>query len=92
MAIRTTGNVFSYEAVLELNIKTKSYIDLLSGESFVRSDIITLQDPNNAEHTALRDANNFKHLRILQKQSTLAKESEGKVSLAHCGMFAVPPV
>jgi len=45
--IKTTGNVFCYEAIEELNIKTKNFKDLLSDEPFVRSDIIVLQDPRN---------------------------------------------
>jgi hypothetical protein len=49
----------------------------------VKADIITLQDPSNAEHTTLRDVNNFKHLKTLQSESTLAKESEGKVGGCH---------
>jgi peptidyl-prolyl cis-trans isomerase-like protein 2 len=45
VAIRTTGNVFSYEAVYELNFKTKIMRDLITDEPFKRSDIITIQDP-----------------------------------------------
>merc|ERR1719431_1190965 len=44
-AIKTTGNVFCYEAVEELNLKTKNFKDLLNDESFTRPDIIILQDP-----------------------------------------------
>ncbi|XP_076845939.1 RING-type E3 ubiquitin-protein ligase PPIL2 [Brachyhypopomus gauderio] len=43
VANRVTGNVFSHEAVEQLNIKTKSYKDLLTDEPFTRQDIITLQ-------------------------------------------------
>nr|XP_028565237.1 LOW QUALITY PROTEIN: RING-type E3 ubiquitin-protein ligase PPIL2 [Podarcis muralis] len=49
VAIKTTGNVFAYEAVEQLNIKTKTYKDLLSDEPFTRQDIITLQDPTNLD-------------------------------------------
>ncbi|XP_034192700.1 RING-type E3 ubiquitin-protein ligase PPIL2 [Osmia lignaria lignaria] len=48
VAIKTTGNVFSYEAVEQLNIKTRNWKDLLNDEPFTRKDIITIQDPNNA--------------------------------------------
>ncbi|KAK2541688.1 hypothetical protein Q9233_000594 [Columba guinea] len=34
VAIKTTGNVFAYEAVEQLNIKPKSYKDLLTDEPF----------------------------------------------------------
>ena len=79
VAIKTTGNVFSYEAVLELNIKSKSYTDLLSGEQFTKADIITLQDPSNSEHVALRDINNFLHLKKLREDAIINREAEGKV-------------
>eukprot|EP00941_MAST-03F_sp_MAST-3F-sp1_P000128 g128.t1 len=45
-AIKTTGNVYSYSAIKNLNIKLKSWKDLLTGESFKRSDIIELQNPS----------------------------------------------
>uniref|UniRef100_A0A8C5MLP2 Peptidylprolyl isomerase like 2 n=1 Tax=Leptobrachium leishanense TaxID=445787 RepID=A0A8C5MLP2_9ANUR len=43
VAVSKTGNVFSYEAVEQLNIKPKSYKDLLTDEPFTRQDILTLQ-------------------------------------------------
>jgi len=47
VAVKCTGNVFSYEALNELNFKPKKWTDLVSGESFERSDVITLQNPND---------------------------------------------
>ena len=46
-AIKTTGNVYAYEAVEEMNIKTKNWKDLLNDDPFTRNDIIVLQDPKN---------------------------------------------
>ncbi|XP_050305000.1 RING-type E3 ubiquitin-protein ligase PPIL2 [Anthonomus grandis grandis] len=46
-AIATTGNVFLWEAVEQLNIKTKNWKDLLNDKPFERKDIIVLQDPND---------------------------------------------
>jgi peptidyl-prolyl cis-trans isomerase-like protein 2 len=43
VAIMTTGNVYAYEAIDRLNIKTKHWKDLLSEEPFTRKDIITIQ-------------------------------------------------
>ncbi|KIH43902.1 hypothetical protein ANCDUO_26085 [Ancylostoma duodenale] len=43
VAIATTGNVFSYEAVQELNLKANHLKDLLTDTPFHRSDIIVLQ-------------------------------------------------
>ena len=43
VAVKTTGNVFCWEAVEELNVKAKNWKDLLSEESFTRKDIIQIQ-------------------------------------------------
>lgn len=42
VAIRTTGNVYSYDAVKELNLKARNMTDLLNGEKFEKKDIIVL--------------------------------------------------
>ncbi|XP_043282893.1 RING-type E3 ubiquitin-protein ligase PPIL2 [Venturia canescens] len=47
VAVRTTGNVFSWEAVEQLNIKTQNWKDLVNDEPFVRKDLITIQNPND---------------------------------------------
>jgi hypothetical protein len=59
VALRNTGNVFSYEAIDRLNIKPKSFKDLVTDEPFTRADIITLQDPHNL---TLRDMTAFKYI------------------------------
>ena len=65
----TEANVYSMEAVQELNFKTKNYIDLTSGKKFHKTkDLILLQDPNDEEHNRLRDINNFQHLSTLSRE------------------------
>jgi peptidyl-prolyl cis-trans isomerase-like 2 len=76
VAIRTTGNVYSYEAVHELNIKPNHYADLLTGEAFHRSDIITLQNPDDVEHVKLRDLNNFKYLQMMREDAAENSKTE----------------
>ncbi|CAI2338406.1 unnamed protein product [Caenorhabditis sp. 36 PRJEB53466] len=49
LAIATTGNVYSYEAIQELNLKRNHLKDLLTDVPFTRADIIDLQDPNHLE-------------------------------------------
>lgn len=47
-------DVYSFaQAVRELNLKAKNLKDLLTDESFTRSDIITIQDPNNVDKSKL---------------------------------------
>jgi hypothetical protein len=43
VAVKATGNVYSWEAVEELNIKAKNWKDLLTDEPFTRKDILHIQ-------------------------------------------------
>ncbi|VDD95996.1 unnamed protein product [Enterobius vermicularis] len=61
VAIRTTGNVYSLEAVQELNLKANHLKDLLNDQPFQRKDIITLQDPNHLEKFNIEK---FHHVKI----------------------------
>lgn len=49
VANRITGNVFSYEAIEQLNIKAKNWKDLVDDTPFNRKDLITIQDQSNLE-------------------------------------------
>ena len=53
VAIKTTGNVYSYEAVKELNLKAGSLVDLLDSTPFKRTDVITIQDPSDGTRREL---------------------------------------
>ncbi len=79
MAIKTTGNVFSFDAVNELNIKAKNYIDLLTGEKFEKADIITLQEPLNPDQMSRRDINTFVHLKQVRQDNIESRKSESKL-------------
>ncbi|GAB5368121.1 hypothetical protein AAMO2058_001291000 [Amorphochlora amoebiformis] len=59
VALWTSGNVYAYEAIEELNIKQKNMHDLLTGQAFKRSDIISIQDPHNFSDT--RNITSFLH-------------------------------
>ena len=56
VAVRPTGNVFSFEAVERLNLKPKNFRDLLDDTVFARSDVIHLQDPADVSGTAAAKA------------------------------------
>lgn len=75
VALGNTGNVFSYDTVERLNVKAKNWRDLVSDEEFKRSDIITLQDPQNVES---RNLSQFKYLK--EGTSTLTPEQEAQRS------------
>jgi peptidyl-prolyl cis-trans isomerase-like protein 2 len=60
IAVKTTGNVFCYEAIKELNIKTKSWRELLTDEPFTRDDLITIQNPNELDSKVLVEFDHVK--------------------------------
>ncbi|XP_042379068.1 peptidyl-prolyl cis-trans isomerase CYP65-like [Zingiber officinale] len=60
IAVKTTGNVFCYEAIKELNLKTKNWKELLTDEPFTKDDLITIQNPNALDSKVLSD---FDHVR-----------------------------
>ncbi|KAI6091907.1 hypothetical protein F4821DRAFT_225839 [Hypoxylon rubiginosum] len=74
VAIRhgTYANAFAWETVERMNIKAKMWRDLVDDAEFGRSDIITLQDPQNA---ASRDLSQFQHLKD-GGDALLTKEQE----------------
>ncbi|OLL26593.1 Peptidyl-prolyl cis-trans isomerase-like 2 [Neolecta irregularis DAH-3] len=65
VALKPTGNVFSWEAVDRLNIKAKLWRDLVTNVPFTRHDIMTIQDPHNLSN---RDMSTFQHLDNGQKR------------------------
>uniref|UniRef100_A0A4W4F2P3 RING-type E3 ubiquitin-protein ligase PPIL2 n=1 Tax=Electrophorus electricus TaxID=8005 RepID=A0A4W4F2P3_ELEEL len=75
VANRVTGNVFSHEAVEQLNIKTKNYKDLLTDEPFTRQDIITLQDPTHLDKFNVSDFFHVKNnMKVLDPDEEKAKQ------------------
>lgn len=56
--IKETGNVYSYEAYLELNKNIKNFKDLLNDQKFDPKNVIIINDPNNK-----KIINNFKFIK-----------------------------
>lgn len=79
VAIRTTGNVYSYSAVEELNLRAKNFTDLIDGTRFTRADIVTIQDPQNPDIMAQRDINAFTHLQQIRNDTQEKKKTESQV-------------
>ncbi|XP_021908219.1 peptidyl-prolyl cis-trans isomerase CYP65 [Carica papaya] len=61
VAVKTTGNVFCYEAIKELNIKTKNWKELLTDETFAKEDLITIQNPNALDIRVTLEFDHVKH-------------------------------
>ncbi|ESO03990.1 hypothetical protein HELRODRAFT_185601 [Helobdella robusta] len=74
VAIRTTGNVFCFDAIEKLNIKVNYWKDLLTDEPFTRKDIITIQDPSNL------DKFNFSSFLHIKKNLKVLSEEELRAS------------
>lgn len=74
VALKSSGNVFAWDTIEQLNIKAKNWRDLVSDDEFTRKDIITLQDPQNVE---ARNFGAFKHLRDGTIKPTDTPVSEG---------------
>eukprot|EP01031_Cornospumella_fuschlensis_P040286 gene40286-49086_t len=79
VAIRTSGNVYSYDAVLELNIKAKSMLDLIDNTPFTKADIMTIQNPTDTEATRRRDISSFTHLQQVRADAAVVRKAEGGV-------------
>ncbi|EHL03743.1 putative Peptidyl-prolyl cis-trans isomerase-like 2 [Glarea lozoyensis 74030] len=65
------ANVFAWETIERLNVKAKMWKDLVDDREFGRSDIITLQDPQNIES---RDLSKFKFIK--EGETVLTKEQQ----------------
>ncbi|EDW09035.1 RING-type E3 ubiquitin-protein ligase PPIL2 [Drosophila mojavensis] len=81
VAVGTTGNVYCWEAIDQLNIKTKNWKDLIDDTPFQRKDIITIQDP---QHLEKFDISKFYHikknLRVLSAEEQLErKDPQGRI-------------
>jgi peptidyl-prolyl cis-trans isomerase-like protein 2 len=55
IAIKETGNVYSYEAYEQLNKKTNNFNDLLTNQPFEAKNIIFIQDPKNIDEKNIED-------------------------------------
>ncbi|CAG7928878.1 unnamed protein product [Penicillium olsonii] len=85
VALRNTGNVFSWDTVERLNIKGKLWRDLVTDEEFSRKDIITLQDPQNIES---RNLSSFNYIKEGEKGVVEDQQASGSVNANALGSSA----
>lgn len=86
VAIKNTGNVFSYEAVEQLNIKARNWKDLLNDQPFIRQDIITIQDPNNAMKFNLSTFHHIKNNIRVEDEETVRERNNPNAKLKTVSM------
>ncbi|XP_032667950.1 RING-type E3 ubiquitin-protein ligase PPIL2 isoform X2 [Odontomachus brunneus] len=81
VAIKTTGNVFSYEAVEQLNIKAANWKDLINDQPFERKDIITIQDPTDAMKFNLSTFHHIKNNIRMEDEETIRERNNPNAKL-----------
>ena len=79
-AVSVTGNVYSMEAINQLNLKNKNWKDLISDVPFERKNIIVLQDPHNLEKFNISLFHHVKNNLRVQSDGAL---SENRGTLRH---------
>mmetsp|Transcript_9244 Transcript_9244/g.26557 ORF Transcript_9244/g.26557 Transcript_9244/m.26557 type:complete len:562 (-) Transcript_9244:102-1787(-) len=74
-----SGHIYSYDAVDQLNRKTKNWKDLITGQSFKWADIVVIQDPDKSE---AREVQKFYFMQKGQQEEVIAEitHRESKVS------------
>lgn len=68
IAIKESGNVYSYEGYKKINLKENNFIDLLSNKPFDKNSIIFLQSQS-------KKVNNFNNYYFIQKNQAINQES-----------------
>ena len=76
VAIKTSGNVYCWEAIDELCLKAKNLRDLISDEPFTRRDIIHIQDPLNLSGRNLAQFDHVKHNKQIRGFTDTKQEQE----------------
>lgn len=83
VVIKTSGNVFSYEAVEQLNIKGKNWKDLINDTPFTRTDIITIQEPNNLNKFNISTFHHVKNNLRVETEEEIALKKDPHARLKH---------
>eukprot|EP00940_MAST-03C_sp_MAST-3C-sp2_P002130 g2130.t1 len=76
-----SGHVLSYDAVKELNIKAKNWEDLVTGEPFEKSDIVTIQNPKDSAKNIVVDASKVSEAKKLALAAAASKEEASKSNI-----------
>ncbi|XP_041456134.1 RING-type E3 ubiquitin-protein ligase PPIL2-like [Lytechinus variegatus] len=81
VAVKTTGNVYCFEAIEQLNIKAKNWKDLLTDEPFKRSDIITIQDPSQLDKFNISTFHHIKNNLKVEDAAEIQARKDPKYTL-----------
>ncbi|XP_071534720.1 RING-type E3 ubiquitin-protein ligase PPIL2 [Panulirus ornatus] len=81
VAVKTTGNVFSYEAVEQLNIKVNNWRELLTDKPFTRADLIIIQDPQDLSKYNISKFHHIKNNLKVESEETIRARSDASMRL-----------
>lgn len=81
VALKTTGNVFSYEAVEQLNIKVNNWRDLLTDKEFTRADLIIIQDPQDLSKYNISRFHHIRNNLKVESEETVQARSDASMRL-----------
>jgi peptidyl-prolyl cis-trans isomerase-like 2 len=77
VAIKTSGRVYLWDTIEQLNLKAKNLRDLVSDEEFTRADLIVLQDPMDLEKQNISESKNLQ-----DDESPATTSTDGAQSVA----------
>jgi peptidyl-prolyl cis-trans isomerase-like protein 2 len=84
VAVRTSGNVYCWEALDQLCLKPRNLRDLLTDEPFARADVIHIQDPQNLGNRNLAAFDHVvKSLRVEDEAERAAREADPMFGIRH---------
>jgi peptidyl-prolyl cis-trans isomerase-like 2 len=73
-AVKTSGNVYTFEALEEMNFKLDQWTDFLTGEEFTKEDVIILQDPHDTNRHS-QNLTSFHHVKEDKKRKEIESQS-----------------
>lgn len=77
VAIKTSGNVYSAEAIEQFNFKSGNWKDLLTDEAFTKEDVITIQDAGSSRQTVSKQDLEVSQTKELSHKRSINTISEG---------------
>ncbi|KAG7158935.1 RING-type E3 ubiquitin-protein ligase PPIL2-like [Homarus americanus] len=81
VAVKATGNVFSYEAVEQLNIKVNNWRELLTDKPFTREDLIIIQNPQDLSKYNISKFHHIKDNLKVENEETVQARSDASMRL-----------
>ncbi|XP_045584377.1 RING-type E3 ubiquitin-protein ligase PPIL2 [Procambarus clarkii] len=81
VAVKTTGNVFSYEAVEQLNIKVNNWRELLTDKIITRADLITIQNPQDLSKYNISSFHHIINNLKVENEETVQARSDASMRL-----------